>query len=202
MSVFGPLVTPTAVEDALLATLKEHLEQYLGETGRVTGRGQNVMPMPRHWAIPEGTYDTWPEETPPIIALESPGTDGDADEDAEGGVSIWRLFGLVIVVEANHEKAADRLAKDYAYAVAWCLSQQRPPDPIHRVRFLGDRFDDLPLDDDKRRSMAMARLRFRAYVPDIFNRKMGPRGPVPAEPRDPHPDPAVATSFNFDVAPE
>lgn len=193
MSIFGPIVPVTLIEQQMLETLKTWLPSYLGEIERVTGRDQGSLPDIKSWGIPERDFLMRPGQALPHVGLVSPGTQGTPQHDAEGFYrATWRIE-VRLVVAANSVGATDRLSKAYAAAVAACLVQQTLGDPVEQLDWIGDAYDDLGADKD--RSMIGVAVSFDVLAAGVLQRRTGPRGEPQADPRAPYPDlPTIETT--------
>lgn len=188
-AIFGPLVTGTDLEDAVVATLKLWVAEYLAWAERATGRAQGSLPSPRAW-VTSATAERWPEETPPCVLVLSTGTTEAPIMEGDGSYRAKYDLGVAIVTSANTEGATLELAKLYTAVFERILLQHRSLGGFaNAVEWQGDSWDKMPANPKRRRHLAYGSAEFMVEVSDVLNARTGPAvprvDPTPAEPDDP-----------------
>lgn len=186
MSVYGPMVPVTVVEDLVTDTLQTWLPSYLGEIGAVIGKARTDLPNIRSWGIPQGDLEKRPEQQLPALNVISSGTAADPEVDGDGLYSVAWNMDVAVIVSANTAEATNRVVKAYATAIAACVLQQPLGEPVIGIDWQGDSYDDLTGDSD--RTMLGVTVRFVIYAQDVLQRDVGPTAPEAPDPRDESPD--------------
>lgn len=190
MTLYGPIVTDTQIEDLLLATLRQWLSSYLGEVERNTGRDQGAIPVPVSWGIPQERFEKWPEQLTPHVAVVA-GTTENLRPEGDGLYTVEYPIEVTVVVMANGPSAVESLSKAYIAAVEKVLLDQPVGDPVEDIIPLGHSPEDL---GDTDRSMLAMTARFTVIATNVMQRRVGPLEPEDPDPREPSPDwPEVAT---------
>src|SRR4051812_636972 len=112
-SAFGPLVSASDVELAVLDTLRVWFNDYLAEVDRRNGDAVGTLPYPRGWVVSAG-IEKMPEDQTPTIVVASPGLLVAPLADGRGAyTATWRV-SVSSVVSARGNRQALRLARLYA----------------------------------------------------------------------------------------
>lgn len=197
-AIFGSLVTGTDVEQAALDTLQTWSPTYLAWVERHTGRAAQSVPAPRSW-ITSADFTRWPEEQLPSVLLLSPGLAEEPSRDGRGSIRAKFALGVAVVVSARDRAETDALAKLYVAAFRAAILQHPSLGGFAEgVEWLDERYDALPGDPKRRRTLAAGQLAFRVDVRGVVEPGTGPTSPSPT-PYEPQPDPTVATSVEVDV---
>lgn len=199
MSIYGPLVSYTAVRQAITDNLQDWLPSYLGEVGDCNDMGDTTSEQRRNlatprWGVSARDLERRPNEKPPFAAVLI--SDADPDPDSPDGRGVYAKtlqVDVETVVGSTHGfEATQALSEAYANAVELAMLQKPPGSPVGRVEFTGTAFDDL--DGDFDRTMRKATCSFLVHVPETMSRRGGPLVPEAPDPREPSDDaPVVLT---------
>jgi hypothetical protein len=194
MSLFGPLLPGSLIENAAIDTLKAWMPAYIAELERQAGRDARSLPMIKSWVLrPE--FEVWPEDlkTPAIVAVspglaEPPTKNGDGSYDA-----VWSL-GVGVVTETATEASTRELARVYAAAIRGCILQRRSLGAGRIADWVDESYDeDIPA--EKARTLACAMNVFTVQMDNVVLVGEGPRGDPPEDPyADPGDWPEVQTT--------
>jgi hypothetical protein len=175
VTIFGPMVPDTVVEDLVTATLKKWFGTYLGELERVTGRARNSIASPR-WGVTVESFHKRPEQTTPFVTVLSAGITQDPVADGEGLYRAWFGIEVTVTVSASTAQAVESLAKLYATTadavVVQKLLRDQPADgPLLDLIWHGHAPEDM---GDTDRSMLSMTSRFSVLVASVLQRGAGP----------------------------
>lgn len=169
MSVYGQIIIPTDVEDAITALLKQWWDSYLREMDRVTDRPPPKLPSIRMWGL--GDDDDAVGLTPPAVFVECAeaemtGTSDDYDAD-------WVTTIAVVCHSERSMRRARELAGIYLSTAALICVQQGLP---------GWDFDWTGqsvgvLTAKTRDYLARGEARLVTHVPAVAARDVGPTEP-------------------------
>lgn len=145
-NLFGPIVTPLDVENAVTATFVKWMPSYLAELERRTDRDAGVLPAPKSWATvgPELEKPSNSVGWPAGIVLSS-GTLETPQRRGDGLYDVWFDIRVAVLVQGVSRQNASELAKLYATA-AWLAVMQHPkPEGLAgRMVWAGAVFSNLP----------------------------------------------------------
>lgn len=117
---YGPLFAASVLEDAVVATLKEWMPDYISTLETRTGRQAGSVPLPRSWQVFEDFGQLQGDQLPLIVVV-SPGTS--RDPELSGGVySAWWSIAVGVLVTARDKDSARRIAGLYGAAVRGVLA--------------------------------------------------------------------------------
>lgn len=177
-NLYGPIVSASDLEGAVIEQLRTWLPAYLREAERRTERDAGQLPNIRTFAT-TNEFQKWPEDQLPACIVISPGTTEAPKMDGEGTYrSIW-MVGLALVVSTRDRKSTNEVAKLYgAYARAALLQHQRLPGlDVLGVDWNAERYDRVRTEDT--RTIAAANLIFNIEVRETVNERLGPAEPPP-----------------------
>lgn len=207
MSVFGPLLTAGTLERAVVDRLRNWTPTYLAEVERQAEREAGTLPRLRG-VIRVSELDRWPQDQLPCAIVVSPGTIGSPVRDAEGVYQVDYSIGVATLVATREEEGSREVAQLYGAAVRGALVQQATvTEGIHVVDWLGESFDDFPVED--RGTMFGSLNLFAVRVDELLSWKKGPpptwtedgpTSPTPPEnPVTPFDDEPTIETIDIDV---
>lgn len=144
MTVFGPIVTGSAVEDAVEAHLKLWLPTYLAELERQTGRAVGSVPAPRSYLVTT-RLEKRPEDQIPACIIISPGLSGPPERAGDGTITAWWRIEVAIAASAKDRETSNELAKLYGAAIRTLLLQQPSLGGVaNAISLVGESYDEVP----------------------------------------------------------
>lgn len=180
-NLFGQIITPGQVEQAVAATLKLWMDDYLGEIERVEGYVPGTIERPLD-VITRSQFDHWPEEQVPFLLVMTSGMAGQPERHAQGSYHASWLVGVACVVSDVTQEDTRRLALAYAAAVrAAVLQHKMLRSPLHPAGFANgsgwqdESYTDMP--SDAERTLGASRVIFSIGVDDVVTERAGPRQP-------------------------
>jgi hypothetical protein len=178
MSEFGPLVSASQVEAAILSVIQTWMHTYMGQTERDTGRAVNSMLRPRSYGKTAGNPLSIPDRSLPRVVVQSPGLIAPPEPDGETialtwGATVW-MFS-----KGRDEDDTQDICRDNA-ATLRRLLLQKVPDFVDLVELLDENYDALPA--ERENTLAGCELVFSLRVPDATDIGPGPTDPAPAQP--------------------
>jgi hypothetical protein len=185
VSVFGTIVLPTDVEQAITALLKEWMDTYLREMERKTDR-ENTLPSIRAWGLGE-VEDRLSGQEPPFLTVECGKITRLGKADAYGGVC-----DVTLATITRSEKSLDRvreLSHLYTIAASLILIQQQLP--VSEVLWVDDEYGILS--DETRRYLARGEAHFTVNIPVMAQIDAGPTEVAPDQNSPPREYPVVET---------
>jgi hypothetical protein len=170
MSVFGQIVLPQQVEQAITDLLKTWMPKYLGEMERITGRQPGKLPAVRAWGFGD-VEDRLSEQIEPAVFVECAkaamlGT-------SDGYTAVWDTTVAVIVKSDQKLSRARELAGIYTTAVSLILIQQ----PLGIGTIGWDDQDYGVLDAQTRRFLARGESSCTTTIPQAAQTEAGPTDP-------------------------
>lgn len=188
-NLYGRIVSPTAVEHAVVASLQIWLDSAIGELERIDGYPCNTIERP-HGIVTSSQFEKWPEDQIPVVLVINTGLAGPPARRADGIYDAAWLVGCAPVVsDVDHAGSRD-LALTYTAAIRMALLQHaqlksglNPTGFAHYVDWRGEDYTDMPFLNT--RSLAAGRVIFEVGVESAVNQQAGPRTP----PLDPCVDP-------------
>jgi hypothetical protein len=181
MAPFGEMIPVTVVERLLLDQLKLYLPAWLGAAERATDRDKNTLPDVRGWGVPRGWFDKQAADQTPFVAITSPGMNAPPKLDGEREYRAWWAMEATVVVSARDFDASDKLAKTYGAAIAGCVVNQLPGDPVEQITW--DRDEYVPVGKDENSLLVSATNFFTVTVGGVLQRGVGIDA-VPDDPRE------------------
>lgn len=168
-SVYGQIIIPSDVEDAITDLLKTWMDSYLREMDRVSGRDSPKLPAVRTWGL--GSDDDALAPIPPGVFVEC--AEADMIGNADTFDASWATTIAVVCNSEHSMRRARELVQIYATNAALICVQQGLP---------GWSFDWTAqstgiLSAQTRRYLARAEVRLLTHVPDVVSRDVGPIEP-------------------------
>jgi hypothetical protein len=205
-NLYGRIVTPNQVEQAMAACVGEWINDYLGELERIEGYDVGVLARPKG-TITASEFAKWPEDQVPLILVLSSGLGG-APRRARGNGSYeagWTVAVCAIVSDIT-EEATRRLAGAYAGAIRAAVMQHKmltsslyPDGFASFLTWRDEKYGDIPFADT--RTLDSCRVVFNVGVENVVTEQAGPREPSAAPGEDPGPLPTVK-EVDITVEPE
>lgn len=190
-NLYGRVVSPAAVERAVVASLKVWLDGAIGELERVDGwaPGSIVRPLD---VVTSSQWEKWPEDQIPVVLVINTGLAGRPTKSHDGIYNAtWTVGVSPIVSDVDHDSSR-ALAAAHAAAIRVALTQHpmlkssiNPDGFAHTIDWAGEDYTDLPFLSS--RSLASARVIFDVTVEGVLQTQAGPRTP----PADPSVDPGA-----------
>ncbi len=185
-NLYGRIVSATAVEHAVVASLNIWLDGAIGELERVDGYTPGSIERP-HGIVTGSQFEKWPEDQIPVILVINAGLAGTPVRRADGVYDTAWLVGCAPVVSDVDQKGTRDLALTYTAALRMALLQHAkltsPVNPsgfAHYVDWRGEDYTDIPFLAS--RSLMAGRVIFEVGVEAAVTQQAGPRTP-PADPK-------------------
>lgn len=200
---YGQIISRTAVEKAVVASLDIWLDDALGELERVDGYDPGSIQRPLG-IVTRSQFEKWPEDQIPVVMVINTGLAKPPVPRAQGVYDAAWLVGVVPIVSDIGEDGTRDLAGTYGAAIRMALSQHSmlkssayPNGFAQYANWVGEDYTDMPF--LATRSLDSARIIFEVGVDSVVTKQAGPRV-APTDPSaDPGPWPAVA---DFETRPE
>lgn len=193
-SIFGPVVSGWDVGQWVLAVLKRWSGTYLSEYERQHGIAAGTLPRIRAWRAAQ-TFNKWPEDQLPAIAVISVGFAEPPRRDGRGSYAAKFLFSVGAIASARTEEKTWELCHAYLTAHRDLLLQRPSLEGrAASLRLLADDYNAQPYEDN--RSIGSANTGLEILVEDIARANAGPVTPEDPLVPDTTPwpdDPDVAT---------
>ena len=178
MSIFGPIIPASALEDAMLSLLQKWLPTYIAATERQNGLTAGQLPLPRSWNVVNDP-DNWPENQLPSVLIVSSGSDGEPERQGDGMYSMWWSLGIAVMAAANDERHARRNAQFYTAAVYALLTDRGSLDGFAAATELSwVRFDAGAM-TGRNRTLGVGSSQWRVKVENVVQANQGPVAPDP-----------------------
>lgn len=168
------MVTAEQVGDAVIATLRRWLPDYLGEMERRRGSGPASLPLPGSYQLVADLEQLVARATP-MVAIVLPGTSEITQQAGTRHAARW-VTSAVAIVPADTADKASRLAMVYAATMRWALVQQGTLDGFAVATDWGEE-EYLPLDLPDKRNVAAGRFEGEVEVADVLDAWAGPSEP-------------------------
>lgn len=180
-SLFGQIISPKAVEQAVAAGLTVWLDTYLGELERIEGYEPNAIERPRG-IISSSEFAKWPEDQIPVVTVINLGLAGKPERYGEGRYDASWLVGIAAIVsDVDHASTRD-LALTYTAAIRAALAQHKMlKSPLHPDGFANfsmwhdETYGDLAFNET--RTLGAGRTLFEIGVAGAVTEHAGPRVP-------------------------
>src|SRR5215831_789120 len=187
--VFGPMVSASVVEDAVLFTLKKWFPTYLAEEARQLNVSPTLLPQPQNYTN-RNSFDAEQGEKIPKVVVLTPGLAGPPRRDGYGVYSAaWRV-GVGIATAAKDEELANMMVKAYGAAAREIVLDKVRREALDStgvtvtgVEWLEENYEDLPLPSQLMLYKA-AGLFFGIDVANVATRGGGPDQPTIVAPAD------------------
>jgi hypothetical protein len=197
-NVFGPFLTLSDVEDAVLAHVRAWIPDYLREVERhlvTRPSGQTLvpgtLPLPKSYER-ASQVDKWPESQLPAVVFSSPGlADGGLRRDGAGTYEGTWVVALHSVVAGNDDRSTRWLAGAYTAALRLLMTQQAMVEglDVEAVEYADEAYDQIP--HVRARSLMAGTATFELTVRDLASASAGPSAPSGEPATDPGPWPEV-----------
>lgn len=176
-SVFGRIVLPQHVRDAVAETIKAFAKDYLAEIERAEELPTKALVPPRSYVTrDDDRLEKWPEDQLPAVIIMSPGTAARPRVDGEGEYAARWAVNVAVVASARDEIATSDLAGYYAGAIRALLVHKGTLQGFaNSTTWKGERYGDLPADAE--RTLATAIENFEVQVENVVTRGGGPSAP-------------------------
>lgn len=201
MSVFGPIVLPSMVEDKVKAIFKTWMPTYLLEMQRVSeaadGEELNLAEV-RSWELMSSLDDRFPEQQLPGVVLTwETMTFVEHAQSMRGEIPV---VAEVMVQSTSYDAARKRVGL-YATAIALMAVHKLDRDPM--IEEVSTPSIGLPVlaEAEAKRWRAVGSASFTVYVPDVLTPGAGPVAPAPI-PANPPPEYPTAQTVETTVADE
>lgn len=185
---FGPLVSFSDVERALIDHMRIWAHTYLAARERKAGITVGRIQRPRSWFTRQ-TFSTLPgEESTPFVVIVSSGTGNPPRRHGDGKIDIDLDVAVATVVESREAEEARTLAGHFQAAfLALLLQQPSFMDGQARLeQWTGMSMDDIP--DEAARTLCDVELRYIVRYTGFGFADGGPmRVPEDPGPDDPQP---------------
>ncbi len=203
-NLFGRIVSRTAVERAVIASLNIWLDSALGELERIDDWPLNSIKRPMG-IVTRSQFAKWPEDQLPVILVICAGLAGTPVEHAGGRYDASWLVGVAPIVSDVDEDSTRDLAGAYGAAVRTAVLQhsmlKSPINPdgfSSSIDWVGEDDTDIPFLAS--RSLASTRVVFQVSVETAVTKQAGPRTPPETPWVDPGEWPEI-THVEIDVEP-
>lgn len=176
MSVFGPILHPGLVEEAIRDHLRAWMPTYLKEIG--TQHEVNLAPVGSYTIVSD--YDQWPAAAPPVLVIENAGLADRPVRDGEGKLSGVFSVEVTVALQGPDADSTRRLAMLYGIAVVAAMMQQRRlAEGIVTEAFVDSAFAGANV-NQRRTRIAVAQV-FLIRQANFLDSREGPVEPEPAE---------------------
>lgn len=205
-NLFRPIVSKKMVERAVIASLEQWMDTYLGQIERIeylpdgsrTYAGGQVE-RPRG-IISRSEFDKWPEDQLPVILVLCSGLAGQPERYARGNYRAAWTVGVAALVSDVDEDSTEQLASAYGSAIRTAILQHKtlksslyPAGFANGVRWEDESYSDAPTIQG--RTQQAARVIFSIAVDDVVTEYAGPREPLPDPTVDPGDWPVVENAL-------
>ncbi len=179
-TVFGPAVSATQLEAAVLSTLKFWMPTYLCWVESLTGRDHESLPQVRSWTV-VNEFVKMPEDQLPAVVLEAPGTVGAPVKGGDGLITVTWELNVGVICSAATREATNALAKDYATALAELLLNHRSLGGVATgLDYQGEAYTAVP--QERLRMAAVAQVDFHVQIDGARSVYGGPKEPGCTQP--------------------
>ena len=198
--VFGSLVFPDEVEQAIIETCRTWFPEYLAYAERKLGFKPQEIPPIRKW-IATADLTRWPEEQPPAVLVMNTGLAEEPSRTGRRDYSVKWAVGLAVVASAKDAPTTDRLAKIYTGILRAILTHK--PDLggfAEAIEWVDEGYDALP-GGKRRRNLAAGQVIMRVEVKDAVTAFSGPQEPRENPYEGPPPDDPTVAAADVTVSP-
>ena len=185
-TVYGRIITGNDVEQAVLATLRDRMPEYIAEVERQRGRDPGALAEPKGYIV-ASQFSKWPEDQLPVVIVISPGLAGPARRAGDGQVRArWSIAAGIINSAAKIDRTREN-ALDYVGAIRTLLAQHQALDGLAAGVEWQDENYVPPFPYSDTRTLFGAQAIFAVTVDDVVSYGLGPDGPwgPPPDPTDP-----------------
>jgi hypothetical protein len=197
--LFGQIISPKAVEEAVVASLDVWLDDYLGKLERVEGYEPNAIERPLG-IINSSEFAKWPEDQIPVVVVINMGLAGKPERHGDGKYDASWLVGVAAVVSDQDQASTRDLAFTYLTAIRVALAQHKMlksdlhPDGFANFSMWHDEtYGEIAFSES--RTLGAGRSIFEIGVENVMTEFAGPREPSgdPTVEPDPLPEAVVPT---------
>lgn len=203
-NVYAQIVSRTAVERAMVATLGLWVDDALGEIERVDGWPLNSIERPKG-IVTASEFIHWEEDQIPVIVVINSGLASQPIQHAGGRYDATWLMGVAAIVSDVEKDTTRDLAGSYAAAVRMAVLQHSmlksplyPKGLASATDWIGEDDSDIPILAS--RSLGCTRVIFQVEVEGAVTKRAGPRSPSDTPWVDPGAWPEI-TSVKVNVEP-
>jgi hypothetical protein len=192
VSVFGTIILPETVENAITELFKTWMDTYLREIERITGRDAGQLPSIRAWGLGD-VEERLEEQQPPALMVEC--AKAKMHETADSYSAAWDTT-LAIITKSHTMNDSRRLAG--LYTTAACLIAVQQPLGLGVMGWEEQDYGILTVNE--RRFLARGEARFTTTVSEVVQTEAGPTEPEQeGEPLSEYP---LVDEINVTVNPE
>lgn len=167
----GAIIPVTLIERMLIDELRAYLPFYLARAEEAMGYDPGTLQPIRTWGTPRGWLQRPTASSAlPFVAFTSPGQVAPPRLTDREYVATWRMEATCGVAAKDFD-SADRLAKAYGAAIAQCVLNQPPGEPVDWIDYLGDEFPIAGADEDS--VVVHATELFTVKVAGVLQRRIG-----------------------------
>lgn len=177
-SIFGAIVSPWTVEQAVLATVRTWIENYLAEIERQAELTVGELPRPESFTGGMDFLSYQQDQTPAIIAICQPF--GGPELTGSGDYNQTFEIHLGCVVIAPSEDASREAAMHYAAALA-ALGVQQPSWGGISDRTRMTAAPTVEFVDPEVRQAIVGHVTFQSFVQQVVSESAGPDVPIPTQ---------------------
>jgi hypothetical protein len=193
-SIWGPIVSPLDVEQAVKTTLQTWVDSALTEMERQSDMWAiRQVPRPVSWEVVTDIddIDDWPDDQLPAVVVESAGKASDPEYGPEGEVDGQFAIDVTVVYRGSGKlvdrELTRRIVVTLATAVELVLLKQPGLGGLASAAFLGAIEFDIA-SPTKPRTLSGAQVPVVVLVAEVANRNGLPDEPDPPAPTDPPAD--------------
>jgi hypothetical protein len=192
---FGARIGSYEVEGAFITRLEERLATYVktialrrdidaGDLYDGIGPRNGKLPIrPRH-IVRRQTFFGWPENDLPFVQVVA--SDGSPEQGDEGLYRLTWTVNVFCVVSGRDHEATRLLRSIYEDAIPWAIMQGRTLGGFASALYwIGDASDDVPLNNDRTRTLQGSVSVFSVVVDGCLDPHAGPAVFFPDDGTDP-----------------
>lgn len=209
-NLFGQIITAGMVERAMVASLNQWMDTYLGQIERLETDDTGALAYPAdgierpRGIITHSEFEKWPEDQLPFIVVMVSGLAGAPERHAQGNYRAEWTCAVAAIVSASSpdgtgQDATRRLSLAYGAAIRAAVLQHKmlksalyPAGFATGLSWQDETYTDVPALAE--RSMAAARVTFTVAVDNAVTEQAGPRAPLSPADVDPGNWPKVASA--------
>ena len=198
--VFGALVFPDTVEQAVIDTCREWMPEYLALAERKLELDPESLPTIKSW-VATADLIRWPEEGLPSVLVMNTGLAGEPEKYGRRDYCAKFAVGLAVIASAKDEQTTGRLAKWYTAILRAILTHH--PDLgglAEAIEWVDEGYDALP-SGKRRRNLAAGQLVLRVQVPEVVTAYSGLDEPRENPYQGPPDDLPTVSDTNVTVTP-
>jgi hypothetical protein len=180
-AIFGPILSASEIEEAILEALKFWFPTYLAEMERRLSLHKGTLIVPQNYTN-RNSFDAVEGEKTPKIVVIAPGLEGSPRKSAASYSAMWRV-GVGVATGAKTERECNKYLKAYSGAIRAILIQKPGTvreyglNNLSEITWLSEEYVDLPEISNQHRLYKAATLWFTVDVNAVIGRRFGPVGP-------------------------